>query len=221
MLINNQIYKYSITIILAFVMTVAMPLQAAKAATPANLSYGNYSVDVPDLQFRLKTMGYFDNEQITTFYGKMTEEAVRQFQADYGLKADGKTGEKTWTEIKKSSANQKELDLLARIIYAEARGESYKGQVAVAAVVLNRLASDEFPKTIKGVIEQSGAFTAVNDGQYKLTPNSTAYKAALDALKGNDPTGGALYYFNPKTATSKWIWSRKQTVQIGNHIFAV
>ncbi|MCK9862477.1 cell wall hydrolase [Paenibacillus sp. ATY16] len=221
MLINNQIYKYSISIILAFMMTVAMPLQAAKAAAPATLSYGSYGPDVPDLQFRLKTMGYFDNSAITTFYGKMTEEAVRKFQADYGLKPDGVAEEKTWTELKKVSANQEELDLLARIVYAEARGESYKGQVAVAAVVLNRLDADGFPKTIKGVIEQSGAFTAVDDGQYKLKPDSTAYKAALDALGGNDPSQGALYYFNPKTATSKWIWSRKQIVHIGNHIFAV
>lgn len=220
-MINNQIYKYSISIILAFMMTVAMPLQAAKAAAPATLGYGSYDPDVPDLQFRLKTMGYFDNTAITTFYGKMTEDAVRKFQADYGLQADGVTGKKTWTELKKVSVNQKELDLLARIIYAEARGESYKGQVAVAAVVLNRLSSDQFPDTLKGVIEQSGAFTAVDDGQYEMKPNATAYKAALDALKGNDPTQGALYYFNPKTATSDWIWSRKQTVQIGNHIFAV
>ncbi|NIK68008.1 MULTISPECIES: cell wall hydrolase [unclassified Paenibacillus] len=221
MLINNQIYKYSIAIILAFMMTVAMPLQAATAAAPATLSYGDSGPDVPDLQFRLKTLGYFDNTAITTFYGKMTEEAVRKFQADYGLKSDGVAEEKTWTQLKKVSANQEELDLLARIVYAEARGESYKGQVAVAAVVLNRLDADGFPKTIKGVIEQSGAFTAVDDGQYYLKPDSTAYKAALDALGGKDPSNGALYYFNPKTATSKWIWSRKQTVQIGNHIFAV
>ncbi|MGO4106081.1 cell wall hydrolase [Paenibacillus sp. YAF4_2] len=221
MLINNQIYKYSITIILAFIMTVGLPLQAAQAAEPATLGYGNYGADVPDLQFRLKTLGYFDNTAITTFYGKMTEEAVRNFQADYGLQPDGVAGKKTWTELKKVSVNQEELDLLARIIYAEARGESYKGQVAVAAVVLNRLASDQFPKTLKGVIEQSGAFTAVDDGQYYMKPNATAYKAALEALEGNDPTQGALYYFNPKTATSQWIWSRKQTVQIGNHIFAV
>ena len=109
--------------------------------------------------------------------------------------------------------------LLAKIIYAEARGESYTGQVAIGAVVLNRVKSSKFPNTISGVIYQPYAFTAVNDGQINMEPNQTAYKAAKDALNGWDPTYGSLYYFNPKTATSSWIWSRQQTVTIGNHIF--
>ena len=112
-----------------------------------------------------------------------------------------------------------DLNLLARLVYAEARGEPYTGQVAVASVVLNRVKSSSFPNTVAGVIYQSGAFSVVNDGQINLTPNSTAKKAAQDALNGWDPSYGAIYYFNPNTATNKWIWSRPMTVTIGNHRF--
>ena len=151
----------------------------------------------------------------------MTEDAVRRFQKDYGLQSDGIAGKQTWKTLKKVSVSEHELNLLARIIFAESRGEPFKGQVAVGAVVMNRLASSQFPDTLKGIIEQPGAFTAVDDGQYQLKPDSTAYKAAVEAVAGNDPTHGALYYFNPKTATSSWIWTREQIVQIGNHIFAI
>ncbi|WP_238327481.1 spore cortex-lytic enzyme [Paenibacillus gorillae] len=219
-MINNRIMRKSIIYIFAFIIAISVPLQAVQAAAPATLRYGDSGVDVPDLQFRLKTLGYFTNDAVTEFYGKLTEDAVRRFQADYGLKKDGIAGESTWSSLKKVSANERELNLLARIIYAEARGESYKGQVAVAAVVLNRLSAPGFPDTIEGVIEQSGAFTAVDDGQYYMQPDSQSYRAATDALRGEDPSKGALYYFNPKTATSKWIWSRQQIVTIGNHIFA-
>ena len=116
-------------------------------------------------------------------------------------------------------SNDSNLNLLSRLVYAEARGESYKGQVAVAAVVLNRVSNPNFPNTIAGVIYQSGAFDVVSDGQINLMPNSTARKAAQDALNGWDPTSGCIYYFNPATATSKWIWSRPQVMQIGKHIF--
>ena len=116
-----------------------------------------------------------------------------------------------------SSNNSANVDLLARLVYGEARGESYTGQVAVAAVVLNRVKHSSFPNTISGVIYQSGAFDAVSDGQINLTPNSTARKAAQDAMNGWDPSYGAIYYFNPSTATNKWIWSRPMTVTIGKH----
>ena len=118
-----------------------------------------------------------------------------------------------------SSSNNSNLNLLAKAVYSEARGESYKGQVAVAAVVLNRVESPSFPNTVSGVIYQPGAFTAVADGQINLTPNATARKAAQDAINGWDPTYGCIYYFNPNTATSSWIWSRPQVIQIGKHIF--
>lgn len=114
---------------------------------------------------------------------------------------------------------QAEWDMLAKVVYGEARGEIYDGQVAVAAVVLNRLEDDEFPNTLRGVIFQKNAFTCVSDGQYYLTPNKTAYEAALEAMQGNDPTGGCLYYWNPVTATSQWIWTRRIEARIGNHVF--
>lgn len=118
-----------------------------------------------------------------------------------------------------TSNNSGDLNLLSRLVYGEARGEVYKGQVAVAAVVLNRVKSSNFPNTVAGVIYQKGAFDAVSDGQINLSPDSTARKAAQDALNGWDPSYGAIYYFNPNTATSAWIWSRPMTVTIGNHRF--
>ena len=117
--------------------------------------------------------------------------------------------------------NSANIELLARAIHGEARGEPYTGMVAVGAVILNRVDSPNFPSTIAGVVYQKGAFTAVDDGQINLTPNQTAYNAARDALNGWDPTGGALYYFNPNTATNKWIWSRPLTVVIGKHRFCM
>lgn len=120
-----------------------------------------------------------------------------------------------------SSSGNSNLYLLAKLVYSEARGEPYTGQVAVAAVCLNRVASPDFPNTISGVIYQPWAFTAVHDGQFELEPNNTAYQAAQDALNGWDPTYGSLYYYNPQTATSQWIFSRKTVVQIGKHIFAI
>jgi len=119
-----------------------------------------------------------------------------------------------------SSASSREKNLMAKAVYGEARGEPFEGQVAVAAVILNRVKDSRFPNTISGVIFQPGAFTAVEDGQYYLTPNSTAYNAVDSALKGWDPSGGAIYYFNPATATSKWIWSRQIIKKIGKHYFA-
>lgn len=117
--------------------------------------------------------------------------------------------------------NTSDVQLIARAINGEARGEPYEGQVAVGAVILNRVKSSKFPNTIAGVIYQSGAFTAVSDGQINvpIASNSTVVKAAQDALNGWNPTGGAIYYFNPNTATNKWIWSRPQIKTIGNHIF--
>lgn len=217
---NKKFITYSMALIITFMMVLSIPLEAANAASPATLKVGSSNSDVPDLQYRLKTMGYF-NTDVTSYFGTTTLESLKRFQKDYGLVEDGVAGERTWETLKKVSANQKELDLLARIIYAEARGESYKGQVAVGAVVMNRMSASGFPDSIRGVIEQPRAFTAVDDGQYQLTPDQTAYQAAQDAVRGYDPTNGALYYFNPDTATSDWIWTRKQTVKIGRHIFAV
>jgi len=118
------------------------------------------------------------------------------------------------------SASSRDLDLLARAVFSEGRGESYEGQVAIAAVILNRLNHPDFPKSIAGIIYQPGAFSAVDDGQINLKPDATAYKAAQAALSGWDPTGGAIYYWNPAKSTNKWVWSRPIVKRIGNHVFA-
>ncbi|GAA4714281.1 spore cortex-lytic enzyme [Brevibacillus fulvus] len=198
-------------------MITVQPVQKADAA--AYLAYGTNSGEVWDLQYRLQLLGFF-HSKLDGVYGKQTVNAVKRFQKQYGLPADGIVGAQTWSKLKQHSVNAKEMEMLAHLVYGEARGESYKGQVAVAAVVMNRLQSSKFPPSISGIIFQPGAFTAVDDGQYWLTPDKTAYKAAWDAARGWDPTYGATYYFNPATATSKWIWSRPQITTIGRHIFA-
>ena len=189
--------------------------------------YGSKGSEVTQIQTKLKRWGYY-NGNIDGIYGSQTVEAVKYFQRKNNLVVDGIAGKNTLEAMGifnsssssgSSSSNSSDLNLLARVIYGEARGEPYTGQVAVGAVVLNRVRSSSFPNTISGVVYQSGAFDAVRDGQINLTPNSTAKKAAQDALNGWDPSYGAVYYFNPATATNKWIWSRPMTVTIGNHRF--
>ena len=193
----------------------------------ATSRYGSRGEEVKTIQTKLKRWGYY-NGSIDGIYGSQTLEAVKYFQRKNGLTADGIAGPATLKAMGISSssnsststtANSSNVNLLARLVHGEARGEPYTGQVAVAAVVLNRVKSSNFPNTISGVIYQSGAFTAVSDGQINLTPNSTSTKAAQDALNGWDPSYGAIYYFNPSTATNKWIWSRPVTVTIGKHRF--
>ena len=189
--------------------------------------YGSRGSEVTQIQTKLKRWGYYKGN-IDGIYGSQTVEAVKYFQRKNGLAVDGIAGPKTLAAMgimtssstsSSSSSSSSNVNLLARLIYGEARGEPYTGQVAVGAVVLNRVKSSSFPNTISGVIYQSGAFDVVSDGQINLTPNSTATKAAQDALNGWDPSYGAIYYFNPNTATNKWIWSRPMTVTIGNHRF--
>lgn len=178
------------------------------------------------IQTKLKRWGYY-NGAVDGIYGSQTRAAVRYFQSKNGLAVDGIVGPQTAAALgmtlssSGSSQSSNDLYLLAKCVYAEARGEPYTGQVAVAAVILNRVESASFPNTISGVIYQKGAFTAVTDGQINLTPDSTAYKAAQDALNGWDPTYGCIYYYNPATATSSWIWSRQTVVTIGNHVFCL
>lgn len=175
------------------------------------------------VQSRLKDLGYYDGP-IDGYLGGNTVPAIKAFQRDYGLAVDGIVGKATLSALGVSvgaGQTNSDLYLLAKCVYAEARGEPYTGQVAVAAVILNRVASPDFPNTISGVIYQPWAFTAVNDGQISLEPDQTAYNAARDALNGWDPTYGCLYYYNPTTATSQWIYSRQTVVQIGEHIFAI
>ena len=191
--------------------------------------YGSRSDEVRQIQTKLKRWGYY-NGSVDGIYGSQTLVAVKSFQRKNGLTVDGIAGPKTLAAMGimssgsssssgGSSNNSSNLNLLSRVIYGEARGEPYIGQVAVGAVVLNRVRSSSFPNTIAGVVYQSGAFDAVADGQVNLTPDNTARKAAQDALNGWDPSYGAIYYFNPSTATNKWIWSRPMTITIGKHRF--
>ncbi len=188
--------------------------------------YGSRGSEVTQIQTKLKRWGYYKGN-IDGIYGSQTVEAVKYFQRKNGLAVDGIAGKNTlntmgiYSSSSSSSGanNSSDINLLSRLIYGEARGEPYTGQVAVGAVVLNRVKSSSFPNTIAGVIYQSGAFSVVNDGQINLTPNDTAKKAATDALNGWDPSYGSIYYFNPKTATSAWIWSRPHVITIGNHRF--
>lgn len=195
--------------------------------TLALSKYGSRGSEVTQIQTKLKRWGYYTGN-IDGIYGSQTLAAVKYFQRKNGLKVDGIAGTKTlqamgiYTSSSSSSSsanNSSNLNLLARLVYGEARGEPYTGQVAVAAVVLNRVKNSSFPNTVSGVIYQAGAFSVVSDGQINLTPNQTAYNAARDALNGWDPSYGSIYYFNPNTATSSWIWSRPHVITIGNHRF--
>ena len=197
-------------------------------ATVETLSkYGSWGSEVTQIQTKLKRWGYYSGN-IDGIYGTQTVNAVKYFQRKNGLTADGIAGPATLKAMgimtsssssSSSSSYNSNLNLLSRVIYGEARGEPYTGQVAVGAVVMNRIKSSSFPNTLSGVVYQSGAFDAVKDGQVNLTPDSTARKAAQDAMNGWDPSYGAIYYFNPSTATNKWIWSRPMTVTIGKHRF--
>lgn len=189
--------------------------------------YGSRGSEVRTIQEKLKRWGYY-NGNIDGIYGSQTTSAVKSFQRKNGLTVDGIAGTKTLNAMgiytssntsSSSSSYSSDINLLARLIYGEARGEPYTGQVAVAAVVLNRVKSSKFPNTIAGVIYQPGAFDVVSDGQINMTPDSTAKKAASDAMNGWDPSYGSIYYFNPNTATNDWIWSRPHTITIGKHRF--
>ena len=193
--------------------------------------YGSRGEEVRTIQTKLKRWGYYKGN-VDGIYGSQTLSAVKWFQRKNGLKEDGIAGKNTLEAMgiynssgnssssnSSSSTNSSDLNLLSRLVYGEARGEPDQGQVAVAAVVLNRVEHSSFPNTVAGVIYQSGAFDVVSDGQINLIPNDTAKKAAQDALNGWDPSNGAIYYFNPSTATNKWIWSRPMTVTIGKHRF--
>ncbi len=207
------------------------------ASTPfvqtAVLKRGASGGEVKELQRRLKMWGYY-NGAVDGIYGSGTVAAVKSFQKKNGLKVDGVAGKATFAALgmndsvkalenqgSNSNYTSSDLYLLAKTIYAEARGESYTGQVAVGAVILNRVASSSFPNTISGVVYQKGAFTAVSDGQINLTPNQTAMNAAQDAMNGWDPTYGCIYYYNPAVATSSWIFGRQTVTTIGKHVFAI
>ncbi len=220
--------KKIIILFLAAVFGISgMLFSNSKTVYAANIVKGDTTANIRAVQTRLANWGYYTGK-VDGIWGSKTLSAVKRFQRRNGLVSDGIVGPATEAAMglnlsssSSSSTNNANLNLLARCVYAEARGEPYVGQVAVAAVVLNRVRSSSFPNTISGVIYQPGAFTCVSDGQINLTPNQTAYNAARDALNGYDPTGGCLYYYNPATATSKWIWSLKVTLKVGRHSFAL
>jgi spore cortex-lytic enzyme len=218
---------------------IAGPVTLGKMGITVGLSVsstvvksGANSADVKKVQQRLKDYGYYKGA-IDGVYGPVTAQSVRNYQKDHGLAADGIAGRNTLSSMgiaagkdlsSKAGSNppgNADSYLLARCIYAEARGEPYEGQVAIGAVILNRVRHPDFPNTISGVIYQPRAFTVVSDGQINLSPDSTAQRAAQDALNGWDPTNGALFYYNPATATSQWIFSKKVVLRIGRHVFCV
>ena len=204
----------------------------------AVLKNGSRGSEVKEVQRKLKLWGYY-NGSVDGVFGKGTRDAVVSFQKKNGLKADGVVGKATYKALGMTEAynalvntdsssvsgvggfSGADVYLLAKTIHAEGRGEPYTGQVAIGAVILNRVRSSDFPNTVSGVVYQKHAFTAVSDGQINLTPNETAMRAARDAINGWDPTGGALYYYNPAVATSAWIFDRQTVTVIGKHVFAI
>ena len=216
--------------------TYAAECNADEAAVSAVavLRKGSKGNEVKEVQRRLKQWGYYSGS-VDGVFGTGTRAAVIAFQKKNGLTADGVVGKATYKALGMTASynvlagggsggstyTSSDLYLLAKTIYAEGRGEPYAGQVAIGAVILNRVRSSSFPNSVSGVVYQKGAFTAVSDGQINLSPDNTAMSAAQDAINGWDPTGGAIYYYNPAVATSAWIFSRKTVTVIGKHVFAI
>nr|WP_066158334.1 cell wall hydrolase [Halalkalibacter krulwichiae] len=201
----------SSTLSLLLAVTIVLFPNQTSAATVLQLE--DEGSAVVELQQQLIALGYLPTSA-TGYYGDYTKEAVRQLQRDFNLFQDGVAGPQTWAKLR-------DIEKIAKIVHGEARGESYEGQVAVAAVVKNRLQSPHFPSTVEGVIYQRNAFTAVQDGQYDLTPTYISYRAVKDAWKGWDPSQGATYYYNPHIATSEWIFANTTPkFSIGKHLFA-
>jgi len=215
--------KNNIKIMISLVLTFVLALTFA-TQTLALSKYGSRGNEVREIQRRLKNWDYY-NGSVDGIFGTKTKQAVIKFQKRNGLTADGIAGKKTLQKMgiyglsNNSSSSNSNVNLLARVISAEARGESYKGQVAVGAVILNRVAHSSFPDSVSGVVYQSGAFDCMYDGQINQKVVDSAYKAAQDAINGWDPSGGAIYYYNPKTAKSSWIKKRPIITTIGNHVF--
>lgn len=228
----NKILKTMIAIVMVLCVGVGIAVMMTNNANSYDYEDVVYTAnlttdEVKTVQTKLRRWGYYDGP-ITGYYGTLTTAAVKYFQRVNGIEQTGTVGPITAKALGmslsayggSSTTSSSDLYLLAKCIYAEARGESYVGQVAVGAVILNRVRSSAFPNTISGVIYQPWAFTCVYDGQINLEPNNTAYQAARDALNGWDPTYGSIYYYNAATATSSWIFSRETTIVIGKHTFA-
>ena len=218
--------KYSRSVRAAALALFLLLLLFCRQASPANAlsKYGSTGDEVVAVQTKLRELGYHKGN-IDGIYGSGTKSAVTNFQKANGLSADGIAGSKTLAALgitktpTSGEYTESEIALLARIISAESRGEPYEGQVAVGAVILNRIAHPSFPNTLSGVIYQPGAFSCLTDGQVNATVTESAKKAAQDAINGWDPSGGAIYYYNPAKSTNKWIFSRPVINTIGSHRF--
>lgn len=243
---NKRLLVITLCVILCLIGTFQIHHNSGSQETFSKVTfkYGATGKDVLELQGRLKFLGFYHGK-VDGQYGWRTLRAIKHFQWKFGMPADGIVGPKTklklWQATKKWSPEMtmdrparkgsglttsnnwglsaNDLKIMANAVHGESRGEPYIGQVAVAAVILNRVSSPSFPNTISGVIFQPGAFTAISDGQIWLAPDRSSQNAVRDALNGWDPTSGCIYYFNPATATNKWIWSRPQVKRIGKHIF--
>jgi N-acetylmuramoyl-L-alanine amidase len=246
---NKRIVIITACLVLALFGGMEMKKHSQNEQTFGNwdLKYGQAGQDVSELQGRLKFLGFY-NGKVDGDFGWQTLQSVKDFQWKFGMKVDGIAGASTklklWEATKswqpsaadttgsvsappvaniptsnRLGLSEQDLNLMANAVYGESRGEPFEGQIAVAAVILNRIKNPNFPNTVSGVIFQPGAFTAVADGQIWLTPNENAKKAVRQAVNGIDPSNGCIYYFNPATATSKWIWGRPQVITIGKHIF--
>lgn len=224
---TKTVLKRLFSLLCAFAVLLSAALIRTQAKNRAQdaaqvlSKYGSTGEEVRQIQTKLKAAGYYTGA-VDGIFGAKTRDAVKAFQRDCGLTADGIAGPKTLLYLGITSAasySASDAYLLAKLISAEARGESYTGQVAVGAVVLNRVAHPSFPDTVAGVIYQNGAFSCVTDSNWNVAPTATAQKAARDAMNGWDPSGGAIYYYNPRTAQSKWIRSRPVICTIGNHVF--
>lgn len=220
MFISKKYYFISILLLVCLFSTFCMSFIPHANFTNVEAET-TYSQNIA-IQQRLKDLGYYNGE-IDGDMNWQTVQAIKDFQFDYGITVDGIVGPETarLLGINLNDQTSNDLYLLAKCVYAEARGEPYVGKVAVAAVILNRVEHPDFPNTIYGVVYQPWAFTAVFDGQINLEPDEVAYQAAQDALNGWDPTYGCIYYYNPETATSEWIFSREVVVTIGKHNFAI
>lgn len=211
-------------VLLGSIGTIAA-VQSADDSVSTLSKMGSRGDEVRRIQQKLKSMGYYTGS-VDGIYGSQTQNAVRKFQRDNGLTVDGIAGPKTLSYLGITSGssgsgqyNSNDVYLLAKVIAAEARGESYVGQVAVGAVVLNRVEHSSFPDSIAGVVYQPGAFSCVNDSNWSVAPTAESQKAARDAINGWDPSGGAIYYYNPAKTSNQWIRSRPVIVTIGSHLF--
>ncbi len=228
---NSRIYRgyrTAIALLLVFTLLIfASYVQREEAESVHTLSkIGSRGNEVRQIQKKLKELGYYKGS-VDGIYGTGTQKAVRSFQKNCGITADGVAGPKTLKYLGLSSSSSgssgaysgSDINLLAKLIAAEARGESYTGQVAVGAVVLNRVSHSSFPDTVAGVIYQKGAFSCVNDSNWSVAPNATSLKAARDCINGWDPSGGAIYYYNPAKTSNSFMYSRPVITTIGRHVF--